>query len=418
MDNSKFSELVASLKERNPFHWKVDFGVVFDNKGFDVVVGNPPYIEDGKYNQHELEVIESTKAVKKVDKWEYTDEPLLFASKDCGNTHAYFIERSIKLLKDGGKFGFIVPVALVSTDRMNSIREVLTRESSEVSYFNFDDRPSKIFSGIEHCRSTIVITKKDNGVQKVTTSKFQKWHSEDRAKLLKNLKTTSWNIENIGAKVPKIGTVLERDIIKKLNNASGGKTINDALKPTGTKVWYYNATSNWIHAHTEQFIPKTEYFDSFKMNGSEIIPQGKGREQVSTHYKALALDEKYAFIVNGLLNSSLFYWWFVVWSDGRDLLNQHVTSFPINLEGLPDETMEKLQSLVNDLMQSYFDNSNIKMNTRDDGKYCIRIREILPKRSKTIIDQIDDIFADYFGFADKEKEFIKTFDLKFRIEEE
>ena len=69
-------------------------------------------------------------------------------------------------------------------------------------------------------------------------------------------------------------------------------------------------------------------------------------------------------------------------------------------------------------MQSYFDNSNIKMNTRANGSYCIRIREILPKRSKAIIDQIDDIFAKYFRFTNREKEFIKTFDLKFRIEEE
>jgi type I restriction-modification system DNA methylase subunit len=418
IDIADFSKLVANLKARTPFHWKVDFGTVFENKGFDVVVGNPPYIEDGKYNEFELKVIGCTKAENKDGEWEYTDVPLFFASNNCGNTHAYFIERSLKLLKVGGKFGFIVPVSLVSTDRMSSIREVIHSGSSEVSYFNFDDRPSKIFSGIEHCRSTIVITEKGKGVQKVTTSKFQKWHSEDRGKLLKNLKTTSWRVENRGAKVPKIGTALERNIIKKLNIASGGKTIVDALNPTGTKVWYYNATSNWIHAHTEQFIPKTEYFDSFTKNGSEIIPQGKGREQISTHYKALAIDENYAFIVNGLLNSSLFYWWFVVWSDGRDLLNQHVTSFPVDLESLPNKKREKLQSLVNDLMQSYFDNSNIKLNTRDDGKYCIRIREILPKRSKAIIGQIDDIFAEYFGFTEKEKEFIKTFDLKFRIEEE
>ena len=412
---TEFSELVANLKGRKPFHWKVDFGTVFETEGFDVVVGNPPYIEDGKYNEYELEVIECTKAEKRKGKWKYTNEPLLYSSKDCGNTHAYFIERSIKLLKDRGKFGFIVPVALVSTDRMSDIREILHSTSSEVFYYNFDDRPSKIFSGIEHCRSTIVITEKGKGVQKVTTSKFQKWTSEERPRLLNKLKTTSWTVQDQEAKVPKIGTNLERNIIRKLNDASGGKTINDALDANGTNVWYYNATSNWIHAHTEQFIPKTEYFESYAMNGSEIIPQGKGRKKVSSHYKAISIDEKYVYVVNGLLNSSLFYWWFVIWSDGRDLLNQHVTSFPIDLGNFPSGKIGKLQSLVNGLMQSYFDNSNIKMNTRDNGKYCIRIREILPKRSKTIIDQIDDIFAEYFGFTKKEKEFIKTFDLKFRI---
>ena len=154
------------------------------------------------------------------------------------------------------------------------------------------------------------------------------------------------------------------------------------------------------------------------MNGSEIVPRGKGKEQISTHYKTLAFDERNMHVVNGLLNSSLFYWWFVMWSDGRDLLTQHVTSFPINLENFPTEKEAKIHALINDLMQSYFDNSNIKMNTRNNGKYCIRIREILPKKSKVIIDQIDDVFAEYFDFTNREKEFIKTFDLRFRIEEE
>ena len=115
------------------------------------------------------------------------------------------------------------------------------------------------------------------------------------------------------------------------------------------------------------------------------------------------MTTRLTFIVNGLLNTSLFYWWFVIWSDGRDLLNQHVTSFPIDIEALPSDKNATLQTLVNQLMQSYFDNSNIKMNTRDNGKYAIRIREILPKRSKAIIDQIDDIFADYFGFTEKRR---------------
>jgi len=69
-------------------------------------------------------------------------------------------------------------------------------------------------------------------------------------------------------------------------------------------------------------------------------------------------------------------------------------------------------------MQSYDDHSHIQPNTRKGGEYCIVIKEIKPKYSKSIIDQIDDIFAEYYGFTEKEKEFIKTFDMKFRIEEE
>jgi type I restriction-modification system DNA methylase subunit len=380
---TEFSEIVTNLKARNPFHWKVDFGAVFENKGFDVVVGNPPYIEDGKYNESELKIIECTKAVNNNGKWEYSEEPLFYVSSDCGNTHAYFIERSLKLLKDEGKFGFIVPVALVSTERMNSIRKVLHKDSSEVSYYNFDDRPSKIFRGIEHCRSTIVITGIGNGVQKVVTSKFQKWHSDERVKLLKNLKTTHWTIENQGELIPKIGTSIEKDVIKKMRNASKGKTVFEALKTDGVNIWYYNATSNWIHAHMEQNVPKVEYFNSFTKDGSKIIPKDKRTEQISSHYKSITVDPEHQFIVNGLLNTSLFYWWFVIWSDGRDLLKQNITSFPIDLEGFPENLAQRLQSLVIELMQSYEDNSHIQPNTRKGGEYCI-----VNQRNKTQVFKI------------------------------
>jgi methylase of polypeptide subunit release factors len=139
------------------------------NGGFDVIVGNPPYIEDGNY--HLTDPSGTDMKIVKLSKNGKTnnisvDLPLFYESRSCGNTHAYFIERSLKLLNSKGKFGFIVPVSLISTQRMSSIRKVIQENSSNVKYYNFDDRPSKIFSGIEHCRSTIVITTKGPGVAK------------------------------------------------------------------------------------------------------------------------------------------------------------------------------------------------------------------------------------------------------------
>jgi hypothetical protein len=286
-----------------------------------------------------------------------------------------------------------------------------------VKYYSFDDRPAKIFSGIEHCRSTIIIVGKGKGVQKVTTSKYHKWYTKDRAKFLKNLKTTHWTIEDRSAIVPKIGTNIEREIIEKLKQISKGKTIKDGLKNDGSSVWYYNAPQYWIHAHMEQYMPKIEHFDKYKKSGKEIIPQGNGKTQISSHYKELTINSKDQFIVNGLLNSSLFYWWFVVWSDGRDLLTQHITSFPIDLNSFSKTLREQMEIRVDELMKSYEDNSNIKMNVRSDGEYCIRIKEIIPKKSKTIIDQIDDLLAEYYTFTEKEKEFVKSFDVEFRMED-
>ena len=419
MEIAEFSKLVDSLRTRNPFHWKVDFGAVFNNKGFDVVVGNPPYIEDGNYNEFELKVIECTK-LRNGNGRNSKKQPLLYSSYDCGNTHAYFIERAMKVTKEDGIFGYIVPISLVSTERMDSIREFIHTNSSEVHYYNFDDRPGKIFSGLEHCRSTIVIAKKGKGVNVINTSKYHRWHTRDRAKFLKNLKTISWTLKSNKGVIPKIGTKVEKEIFEVLEKKAKGKMVIDSLKPEGTTIWYHNAPQYWIHAHPTEYLPKVEYYNSFKKNEQtgEITPLDLKEAKASTQYKPLTLGLGDSKVLNGLINSSLFYWWFTIWSDGRHLLNSQIEDFPFNIAECTGETREKISLLVDELMESYDKKSNVRPNVRDGGKYCIVIKEIIPKRSKSIIDKIDGLFVEYFGFTEKQKEFIKTFDLKFRIEEE
>ena len=413
---SEFDDISKNLTSRTPFHWKIDFENVFAESGFDVVVGNPPYIEDRNYNETDLRIIKSCKEIR--NRRKKVREPLFYVSNNCGNTHAYFIERSIKLLKRDGRFGFIVPIALVSTNRMGSIREFIHNNSSEVKYFNFDDRPGKIFSGLEDCRATIVVTEKDTNVKKVVASKYHRWFSKDRAKLFKDLKTSDWTVENAEEIIPKIGTKIEKRILKKLKRKSKGKILRDFLEADGVKIWYHNAPRYWIHAHTEDYLPKVEYYNSYKEDSKtgEKIPYNLKETKISSHYKPLILDPENSFIVNGLLNNSLFYWWFVVWSDGRDLLAQHIKSLPIDVDNFPEDLKERLEPLVDGLMESYDENSNVKINLRSGG-YVIKIKEIIPSKSKSIIDKIDGVFADHFGFNDKERRFIKEFDIEFRIKD-
>jgi type I restriction-modification system DNA methylase subunit len=416
LSKNDLNELAKNLASRTPFHWRADFADVFLNEGFDVVTGNPPYIEDRNNNAYDLRIVQSTKKTKKGKK-KKVEEPFLYASKDCGNTHAYFIERSIKFLRNGGRFGFIVPIALVSTDRMSRIRKFIHVNSSEAEYYNFDDRPGKIFNGIEDCRQTILVTEKGAGLSYVVTSKYNRWKSEDRSKLLKSLQTHKWKLPNSTDPIPKIGTKIEEDILQRLQQKSGGKSVQDCLKDSGTRIWYHNAPRYWIHAHTEDYLPKVEYYNKLEENKvtGEKLPYGLKETKVSSHYKPVTLEKDDAAIINGLLNSSLFYWWFVVWSDGRDLLADHIKSFPISLEAFSQTMKDRLKKLVEELMKSYDKNSNIKVNERMGG-YAIKIKEIIPSKSKAIIDEIDDIFAEYFGFNQKEEEFIRKFDIEFRME--
>ncbi|HDQ05533.1 MAG TPA: SAM-dependent DNA methyltransferase [Candidatus Bathyarchaeota archaeon] len=416
-DNSNFSknnfeELGKELSERMPFHWKIDFEGVLLEGGFDVIVGNPPYVEDRNYSPTDLKSINCLKN----NNSRKNKEPLFYWSKDCGNTHAYFTERSIKLLRQNGRFGFIVPISLVSTDRMGDIRKYVHENSAEVKYFNFDDRPGKIFSGLEHCRATIVVTEKGKGVKNVTTSKYHRWFTEDRADLFKSLRTTRWIVKNPMELVPKLGASIEKRTLQKLTQKSRGKTLGDFTTKDGNPIFYYNAPQYGVHTHTADYVPKIEYYERCEENPekTEKVLIGPRKTQISSHYKPINFDRDNLEVANAILNSSLFYWWFIVWSNGRDLLLQQIASFPIDLNDFPDSLKAKLNPLVEELMKSYDETSNEKINVRSDGN-IIRIKEIIPKFSKKIIDQIDDVLAEYFGFSEEESNFIKDFDIDFRM---
>ena len=86
------------------FNWKEEFKEIMDKGGFDVIVGNPPYVEARKIEQ---------------DYVDYYRRNFETAGNRV-NTFPLFIERALDLLKDGGLLGMIVHKnSIRSNDYMN-----------------------------------------------------------------------------------------------------------------------------------------------------------------------------------------------------------------------------------------------------------------------------------------------------------
>ncbi|GAB3328248.1 TaqI-like C-terminal specificity domain-containing protein [Marivirga atlantica] len=96
----KLETEIAEIKDNkiyeNAFEWRFEFPEVLDNngnfKGFDIIIGNPPYIR-----QEELSDIK-----------QYLGSNFLtFAG--TADLYVYFVELGLNLLKDGGDFTYIIP---------------------------------------------------------------------------------------------------------------------------------------------------------------------------------------------------------------------------------------------------------------------------------------------------------------------
>lgn len=92
------------------FNWESEFEeVIGKEKGFDVVIGNPPYV-DIKALPTEI-----------VDHYFETYD----SANNRINLFALFIERALNLIKPDGYFSFIIPSALLSQESYKKLRELL-----------------------------------------------------------------------------------------------------------------------------------------------------------------------------------------------------------------------------------------------------------------------------------------------------
>ena len=362
-----------------PFHWLVEFYGIMNRGGFDVVVGNPPYIEYSKIRQ------------------KYTVKD--YQAERCGNLYAMVIERSYDCLRRGGRFGMIVQLSFSCTNRMESIQRFCLSQSDDLWLSHFDDRPAKLFDGLEHIRATIAISMKTaNDGDGVYSTAYNRWYAESRPQLFDTIAFDSLpSIKVPEGTIPKIGQLPASAILKRIAKK---RPLRDSLRRLGTStVYFHNAPQYWIRAMD---------FKPYFWNERE-------GEQLSTQVKTLKFENKTdAQVAVAVLNSSLFYWWFLLLSDCRHLNLREIESFPVGLECMPISTKTRLVKATTKLMVSFKHNSRRKETKyKTTGK--VIYDEFDQKPSKPIVDKIDQALAQHYGFVGEELDFIINYDIKYRM---
>ena len=107
------------------FNWHEAFPQVFERGGFDVVIGNPPYVGEKGH----ADIFNS---LKKIPEWTNY-------YRRRSNTYYFFIKLGIELLKVNGFQSLIIPREFVSADWANKVRESILTDSTIVSIVDFND---------------------------------------------------------------------------------------------------------------------------------------------------------------------------------------------------------------------------------------------------------------------------------------
>jgi type I restriction-modification system DNA methylase subunit len=109
----------------NVFDWESSFPPIIKRGGFDVIIGNPPYIR-----------IQALKEWASLD-MEYYKQKYKSASKGNYDIYVIFVEKGLNLLKDQGHLGFILPHKFFNAPYGKALRDLINQDKylEKIVYF-------------------------------------------------------------------------------------------------------------------------------------------------------------------------------------------------------------------------------------------------------------------------------------------
>lgn len=368
------------LDTHQPFHWFAEFyEIIHEKRGFDVIIGNPPYVEYSKVRE------------------EYKVKNLL--TEKCGNLYPFIIEKVSKVHSTRGVKGFIIPLSGFCTQRMEPFVQFHKKEGRNHWVSHFGWRPATLFEGV-NIPLSIVISSAELENTEISTTEFNKWYQEKRGLLNELLIYNSSNglIKNQFV-IPKIGREFNSIFRKVFEcNSNLGRYVGK------TKYClFYRNTGGLYWRIILDFKPK------FILNGV--------RGDSSTLTTLCFSNEKFMQLAIAILNSNLFWVYYVAYSSFHHVNPIDLTSFPVSFENMSPTKKEELQNLSLQLMNDMKLKSIFQTRLHKGGNNS-QTQTFYPSQSKAIIDEIDKVLADYYGFSDDELDRIINYDIRFRLQTE
>lgn len=232
------------------------------NEKFNIIIGNPPYVEDSKSG--------------------------LCPNVKYGNIYANVLKNASNRLETSGSMGFVIPLSYISTPRMQRIRCDLFSTLPEQYILSYADRPDCLFDSV-HQKLCVLIGKNRKNERTVYTSNYQYWYKEERKGLFLGaqvIKNNYWMDDFI----PKLGNDYDRAIFSKVIMPKQNTSVYEDSRHGVESVFLNRRETFWMKAY-RTFVDDPEY-------------------KVFNYNTPGEADYCYC-----LINSSLFWWYWICVSD-------------------------------------------------------------------------------------------------------
>lgn len=364
----------------DPFHWFAEFPEVSpryneESEGtsrtpnFDLILGNPPY---GDIMGQSEKLLTDT-----------------YATGGINDTAAQFVERQLQLLDDGGYFGNITTLRLVYQSDIGEVHEEMRDSMDTTRIACFASRPQSVFENAE-VRVAIITGEKTNPENggEILTSEFIRFDADNRDRVLSSeIPFTSVSGLELGDRVgdpqdnysiiPKVGPEEIEEILQSLKKLSD-TVFRDEMRDDETShvVWRKRHPRYWINPYLQNVYPSGE------------TPQD---------FEPMYFDSKLRCrTVFNVMQSSLFYLYWTVYGNERDLNWGQIDAFP-----MPDEEkMEAHEERIVELSDTLWTG----MRRMYEAEGVIHAVEFKP-----IVNEIDELVGELYGLDDEAVAFLKSY---------
>jgi len=375
-----------TIAKEKAFNWHIEFPQVFANGGFDVIIGNPPYVSNKEMHKNKLQ--------NQIEHWNTKYE-----ASNSGNYDLYilFVEQALRILKENQRLSFIIPNKFLSAKYSEAILRLINRAyyfEKVVDYSNVN-----VFKDASVYPIIISIVKKSAQSKIVDRIIVEKGAYEDYSE------TRKWNYldlkyqDKLNSKVDSIIKKIEDSknlVNSKLSFEPGingfqftnysvcvtdGKITNDSKKLTVT-----GNIDPYIFLNNITRYKKVDYNEPFIRFEKDIISEGKWelfckpKIMIAGMTKrieaSLDIEGNYAPAVSVysicgnveilknvilLLNSKLINWFFLYKFSDKHLAGGYISINNLMLKKIP----LKLITVSNDFAMK---SSNLRLDLQEQSQ--------------------------------------------------
>lgn len=322
---SQHPSLASWVETHRPFHWFVEFPEVFHQGGFDVVIGNPPYV-----NRRELGYRISG-----------------FETDNVDDIYASCCERSAQITRLDGRLSLIVPIRSQFGDRDESLRKFYERRFDAIWVSTFQERPAALFQ--VKVRSTIITAAGHGNVSELHTTLTHSWIEAFRPHLMATLR---YSLRPAGTRTPNWMRASSDEMFELIDTLLAKGAISSSLvRVSDYSVGFKKTATYFLSTYT---VPPVTYDKTTRA----MAPLNEGKLFVQNRRDQLA--------ASAVAASRIAFLWWTFTGDCFNVTKGTMSQIPFSLHAYGQETFDALVELGAEIEEAL---PSVRSWDLNSGKY-------------------------------------------------